>query len=174
VQYESLNKFVSDDLLERFTHEAAALGVTVHRPAAREAAVAVTLDLLRTAGAGEFLAWDAGELPLPGVLDAARAAGLQPRSVALPADAAGRAAALAELERARGLTGALGALAAARGAAQQPRPAAPGTLLPPVHWRCWRKTLPGDGGRCRPQPQAVRAGASLVFVSGPGARRTSS
>jgi L-lactate dehydrogenase complex protein LldG len=159
-------------LLDRFTREAAALGVTVHRPSTREAAIAVTLDLLRAAGAGEFLAWDASELPLPGVLDAARAAGLQPCRVALPADAAGRAAALAELEHVpAGLTGALGALADTGSLALVSGPGRPrlASLLPPVHVALLAASAlyPTMAAFFAAQPAAVRAGANLVFVSGP-------
>lgn len=158
--------------LDRFIREAAALGVTVHRPATREAAIGVTLELLRAAGAGEFLTWDAGELPLPGVLDAARGAGLQPRDVMLPPDAAGRAAALAELAHVPvGLTGALGALADTGSLALLSGPGRPrlASLLPPVHVALLAEEAiyATMAAFFAARPQAVRAGANLVFISGP-------
>lgn len=67
--------------------------------------------LIRERDADRVLAWEAAQLPAPGVLDALRAAGLRVEAGAVPADE-GRAARLNDLETISvGLTGADAAIA---------------------------------------------------------------
>ncbi len=131
---------------------------------------------LRTRGYDKLLSWDQAFLPVPGVLDALRAAGITVEQGALPHTAAERAAMLAQWEQIRfGLTGAEAVFAqtatlALKAGAGRPRLA---SLSVEVHvalvtpgqfyntWAAWlAERGPAAGGD-------LNAGSNLVLVSGP-------
>jgi L-lactate dehydrogenase complex protein LldG len=102
---------VQPALAEQFAAELTQLsGTCISLPAAEVAGWMVKL--IKDRGAGEIVAWQDADLPVTGLLDAMRAAGIQIIDSRLPHQEPGRSAALAQLERVTiGLTGADAAFA---------------------------------------------------------------
>ena len=168
-------------LLEQFSLELGLVGgVCVRERAGAVAVTARVLELARAAGAGEVLAWDQAHLPVPGLLDALRAAGLRLLDGSLPHDEPARAAAVARLETCRvGLTGADAALAetgtlALRGGPGRPRLASLSVALhialvtPEQFWTSWAGWWQANTGPAGPGGRDWMTGAShLTLVTGP-------
>jgi L-lactate dehydrogenase complex protein LldG len=159
-------------LAESFRNELAQVAGTAHGPfspaEAREAALAIAGE----AGPKLVLAWDQGELPVPGLTDALRSAGHRLCPAELPAEADARTARLREMAEAGvGLTGAIagvsdtGSLVLASGPGR-PRLA---WLLPPVHLALLRvqDLYPDLGAWLAEGAERVRGCANVVVVTGP-------
>ncbi len=160
-------------LARRFGAELTTLGGVFREVPVGDAAAQV-LALVRAHGAQEVLAWDQAGLPVPGLLDALRAAGVQVLAAELPRTEPERALALGRLEACRvGLTGVDAALAetgtlALRSGAGRPRLA---SLSVQVHialltrdqlWPSWAAWL--AAGLSQP---AAYASSNLTLISGP-------
>lgn len=160
------------ELAAQFAQAAAAVDAVVHGPSPVPEVLELVLSILRELHAHDLVAWGADELPVLGIGDALVERGFHFLDDALPADAAGRAAQLASLDRADvGLTGALagladtGTLVLASGAGR-PRLS---WLLPPVHvallpidrlHASLDDFLAGAGS-------SVRGSANVALVTGP-------
>lgn len=169
------------ELIERFAAELALVGGVCTRGANGEAAVAArVVALAREAGAGEVLAWDADQLPVPGLHAALRAAGMRLLDGELPHAEPARSRALAALEPCRvGLTGADAAFAetgtlALRAGPGRPRLASLSVathiaVITPAHlwlsWAAWWQAVAdpnAPGG-----PAWFAAASNLTLVTGP-------
>jgi L-lactate dehydrogenase complex protein LldG len=94
------------ELAERFAAELANLSARLVSLPAAEVAGWI-LQLLKERGFDDLLAWQASDLPVPGLLDSLRAGGIRILDGALPHQEPDRSAALAQVESVRvGLTGA--------------------------------------------------------------------
>ena len=158
--------------IARFTREYEALTGTVHRARDEAAAVAVTLDLLRSLGAGRVLAWDDQRLGVPALGPALREAGVVVESCWLPPASEERAARLQALDAVPvGLTGALagvadtGSLVVVSGPGQ----GRIASLLPPVHVAVLHASsiLPSLAHVFAAYPNAIEEGSNLVVITGP-------
>jgi L-lactate dehydrogenase complex protein LldG len=159
-------------LAARFAQEARAVGCVVHGPAAQADATDVVIGVLRELHAHALLAWDGGELSVPGLAEALSERGFRFADPALPAERAGRGTRLARLDQADvGLTGALagladtGSLVLASGAAR-PRLA---WLLPPVHVALLKLDAlhPSLDAFLAGRATDVAGNATLAVVTGP-------
>lgn len=160
------------ELARRFAEEATAVGCAVHGPAAPSDAVDALVALLRELHAHALLAWDAAELPVPGLAEALPDRGFRFADPVLPVEREGRAARLARLDQADvGLTGALAGLADTGSLVLASGPQRPrlSWLLPPVHVALLKLAdlhasldafLASRGG-------AAAGSANLVAVTGP-------
>lgn len=161
-----------EPLVAIFAREASALGCVVHGPIPAGEAEAAVVAILRELHAHRLLAWEAGELPSPGLLDALAEHGFQMQDARLPADRAGRAARLARLDSADvGLTGALAGLADTGSLVLTSGPGRPrlAWLLPPVHVALLRveRLFAGLAAFLAGAREQASANANLVFVTGP-------
>ncbi len=163
------------DLVAQFTAELEAVGGMVRaEPAAGVAARIV--EWARARDASTLLAWDQALVPVPGLLEALRAAGLEVLDGVVPRDPAGRAAALAHLERATlGVTGADAALADTGTLALRTGPGRPrlASLSVRTHialftraqlhttWAAWLRAQGGEAAAW------LRQGSSLTLITGP-------
>jgi L-lactate dehydrogenase complex protein LldG len=160
-------------LANRFGDELSALGGHFREVPAANAAAEV-LALVRAHDAWEILAWDQSSLPVPGLLEALRAAGVDVLPVDLPRSEPERALALARLETCRvGLTGVDAALAdtgtlALRSGPGQPRLASLSVqvhialLTPSQLWPSWAAWLAAGAA-----PPTQGASSSLTLITGP-------
>ena len=171
----------TEALVERFAAELALVGGLITRETGGDAAVATrVVGLAREAGAGDVLAWDEAQLPVPGLYGALRAAGLTVVSGEQPHDEPARRTVLARLETCRvGLTGADAALAetgtlALRAGPGRPRLASLSVALhiaivtPAQFWTSWaawwqagtRPEAPGG-------PAWMASTSNVTLVTGP-------
>jgi L-lactate dehydrogenase complex protein LldG len=98
-------------LAERFARELQAVGGGFRRAAAGDL-VHIVQTVMNEQGADSLLAWDQGNLPVPGLWPALEASGVRLVNESVPPDEPARSEALARLELCRvGLTGADAAFA---------------------------------------------------------------
>lgn len=163
------------DLVEQFRAELSALHAHVHLCDGSAAAIAQVLTIMQQSGAHEFMAWQADELPLPGVTQHLADAGL--RAVESQVRTPDRRARYAELEPVTvGITGVDAAVAESGSmillhGAGRPRLA---SLLPPVHIALLPaerivRTLPEAFDRLRAEHgrDLFRDRSNLVVITGP-------
>ena len=168
-------------LVERFSAELTAVGGMCVRECGGEAAVAErVVALARATGTADVLAWDQAVLPVPGLVEALRAAGLNVLDGELPHEEPARAAVLAQLEMCRvGLTGADAAFAetgtlALRSGPGRPRLASLSVALhiavitPEQLWTSWAGWWQAATATSAPGGAAWVAEASnLTLITGP-------
>jgi L-lactate dehydrogenase complex protein LldG len=161
-----------DELIARFTAEAEALTVVVHRAPDDRAAAAAVGELVSARGAKRVLAWDEKWLNCRGLAEALRTAGVTLEPCWLPRDAAERRQRLAELDDIGvGLTGAVaglvdtGSLALVSG----PGRGRIASLLPPLHIAMLRVSQlhATYAAFLAAHPQIEDVGSNLVLVTGP-------
>ncbi len=161
-----------DALLDRFRRELIALGGQVHEADDAEA-VAELVEGFLAANAGHprtVLAWDDGELPVPGV-----GASLEGRGVTVLHQQPGDLASAEQREHLAsatvGVTGALAALAETGSVvlASGPGRGRLASLLPLVHVAIVRRTVLMDSlaGLVAREPALFTRGANVVCITGP-------
>jgi L-lactate dehydrogenase complex protein LldG len=170
----------TDALLQQFTRELSALGGVVHEASTAAEVVSIVQDACAAAGvASSLLAWTADQLPIRGVLDALREAGLsvdtdpvRQNGAGVPAGGRDREARLFEMSRAGiGLTAAsaaiadCGAIVVTSGAGRSRM----ASLLPPVHIALVRRdsVYPTAAAFLAANAALVASTANLVFITGP-------
>jgi L-lactate dehydrogenase complex protein LldG len=159
-------------LRDAFVAEVHALSGRAYTPAGQAQAMEILLNIVRASGAETALAWDEEYLPIPGVWEALKAAGVQILDATLPDEETARAARLEELEGATvGVTGALAGLADTGSLALLSGPGRGrlASLLPPVHVALLTvaRLYPTMAAFFAAHPDAARQASNLVFVSGP-------
>ncbi len=168
-------------MLAQFALELGQVGGVCERERAGESAVAArVIELAHGAGADDVLAWDQAYLPVPGLLDAVRAAGLRVLDGHLPHAEPARTAAVAALETCRvGLTGADAAFAetgtlAVRSGPGRSRLASLSVALhiavvtPEQFWASWAGWWQAHTDPAAPGGREWMQGASnLTLITGP-------
>jgi len=159
------------DDLAAFAGALEGLGGRLLTPPSADEARAVVVEIVR-ACAGPAIAWAPEELPIGGLSEALREAGVPLEDAAVPAEAAGRAARLAELGRARvGITGTLAAIAETGSVVLASGPGRPrlAWLLPPrrVALISRRRIYPTLEAFFADHPDVCSGRAEVAFVSGP-------
>ena len=162
-------------MAERFAIELAQLsGKSVSLPAADVAGW--LLGMLQERGVHDLLSWQAADLPVPGVLDALRAGGINILDGALPHEEPARSAALATVESVTfGLTGADAALADTGTLALMSGPGRPRlaslsvrthvALLDPRRlYPSWAAWLAAEGGGAQGR---LASASNLTLITGP-------
>ena len=161
-----------ETLAEAFTREVQAVGGEAHRPATQAEAVSLILQLIREVDGESVLAWAKSELPLPGIGEALRQAGIKSTLVNLSVDPATRRTQMVELDRPLvGLTGALAGLADTGSLALLSAPTRPraASLLPLVHIALLplNRLYPTMAAFLAIHPELTRDSSNLVFITGP-------
>ena len=158
------------DLVDRFRRELTALGGTVHEAQTVDDVVSIVQALAVSQPNRRVLAWDEKELPVPGVIAALAAAGLE--IVSQSRDGTGSAAVRRELASCSiGLSGADGALAETGSIviASGPGRGRLASLLPRTHVALVQRaaivwSLPT---LIASRPELVTRGANFVCITGP-------
>jgi len=159
-------------LVESFTRELTALKGTVHAPRPPAQAIETVIELLRESGGEGVLAWADDALPVAGLGEGVRRAGMKVIDPNVPIDRNSRREKQMQLARASvGITGALAGLADTGSIVLTSGPARPrlASLLPPTHIALLRVVdiYPGLPDFFAAQPDAVRTGSNVVIISGP-------
>ncbi len=160
----------TDDLEARFRKEVVSLGGEVHDASSAADVAAIVSRLAAKESSSKVMTWDERELPIPGIHDALRAAGLTVLTEG-PATAASDAHRRELATAAVGLTGANGGLAETGSfvLVSGPGRGRLASLLPPVHVAIIeRKTLMATLPLfIAAHPEAVTSGANFVCITGP-------
>jgi L-lactate dehydrogenase complex protein LldG len=169
---DSSPTLLRDEVIARFTTEAEALTVVVHRASDDEATAATVRDVVRDRGATRVLAWDEKWLNCHAVGGTLRAAGVTLEPCWLPRDGVQRRQRLAELDDVRvGLTGAVGGLADTGSLVLVSGPGRGriASLLPPLHVAILRVSQlhATYAAFLAAHPRIEDAGSNLVVVTGP-------
>ena len=159
-------------LIEAFTRELTALRGKVHRPYDPARARETVIELLRETGDGEILAWADEALPVAGLGEGLRRAGIKLIDPKVPYDREGRRARQAQLARAScGITGALAGLADTGSlvVSSGPTRSRLASLLPPTHIALLRVAdlYPSLPDLFAAQPGIAQAGSNVVIITGP-------
>lgn len=161
-----------DELIERFKHELTALSGQVYSVEATEEISGIILAILQRHEAHQIMSWGSAFLEAYRLSEGLLAAEIELVAGRIPAEADGRTAQLAALDKIRvGLTGAHGALADTGAIAllSGPERGRLVSLLPPVHIAILprHKIYPSLPAFLAAQPEAATAGSNLVFIAGP-------
>jgi L-lactate dehydrogenase complex protein LldG len=161
-----------DELIARFTAEAEALTVVVHRADGDAAAATKVGEAVSARGATRVLAWDEKWLNCRGVAATLRASGVTLEPCWLPRDAAGRRERLAELDDiVVGVTGAVAGLADTGSVALVSGPGRGriASLLPPLHIAMLRVSQlhASYAAFLASHPRIEDVGSNLVLITGP-------
>jgi L-lactate dehydrogenase complex protein LldG len=161
-----------DELIARFTSEAEALTVVVHRVDGDAAAATRVLEIVSARGATRVLAWDEKWLNCRGIAETLRSSGIALEPCWLPRDGVERRQRLAELDDvAVGLTGAVAGLADTGSLALVSGPGRGriASLLPPLHIAMLRVSQlhASYAAFLAAHPQIEDVGSNLVLVTGP-------
>jgi L-lactate dehydrogenase complex protein LldG len=160
------------EMAARFQRELEPLGGTSYVTQNANETITLILNLLRDAGGQEILAWDDADLPVRGLGQALSENGYTRIASHVPANAEGRKAKLAELERAVvGITGAFAGLADTGTLALVSEPVRPrmNSLLPPTHVALLptSRLYPTMAAFFAAHPDVTQRGSNLVFITGP-------
>lgn len=161
-----------DELIGRFTAEAEALTVVVHRAGDDAAAAAKAREVVSARGATRVLAWDEKWLNCRGVVETLQASGVALEPCWLPRDGAERRQRLAELDDVTvGLTGAVAGLADTGSLALVSGPGRGriASLLPPLHIAMLRVSQlhVSYAAFLAAHPRIEDVGSNLVLITGP-------
>lgn len=159
----------TDDLTDRFVERLEAVAGVAHRVTGDDEAIRVMAELLNQYEASEYLAWDADQLPVPGLKQRLPGRMVDPE---VSADAAGRLAhqtGYADLRA--GITGTSGALADSGSIVLDcgPGRSRMASLIPLAHVALLRPVdiAPGLSHWIAAHPRAAADTSNLVVITGP-------
>jgi L-lactate dehydrogenase complex protein LldG len=158
-------------LIDSFTRELTALRGQVHGPHKPGQAIATMIELLRASGGEEVLAWGDDALPVAGLNEAMRHAGLKVFDTNVPVDPRDRRERQMQLAGASaGVTGTRAGLADTGSIVVTSGPRRPrlASLLPPTHIALLRVVdlYPSLADFFAAQPNVIRAGSNVVIITG--------
>lgn len=161
-----------EDPAEEFTRNLTSVDGIAHAPATIEDVVPLVVNIVQDAGATSFLSWDAGELPVPGVIEGLQAAGCDRRPAVVPlANAARRTHQVGYDDVAAGVTGAVAGFASSGSIVLDTGPGRPrmASLIPTLHVALLRRSAIGSSVSVwlAAHPAAAAETSNLVFVTGP-------
>ncbi len=159
-------------LIESFTRQLAALKGTVHAPRPPARAIETVIELLRELGGEGVLAWADEALPVAGLGEVVRRAGIKVIDPHVPIDRDSRRDKQRQLARASvGITGALAGLADTGSIVLTSGPTRPrlASLLPPTHIGLLpvADLYPSLPDFLAAQPDVVHRGSNVVIITGP-------
>jgi len=159
-------------LVESFTRELTALKGIVHSPRPPAQMIETVIEALRESGGGGALTWADDALPVAGLGNAMRRAGIEAIDPNVPIDRDGRRDKQMQLAGAKiGITGALAGLADTGSLVVASGPARPrlASLLPPIHIALLlvADLYPSLPDFFAAQPDIVREGSNVVIITGP-------
>jgi L-lactate dehydrogenase complex protein LldG len=158
------------DLVEEFAESLQAVDGIAHVAATEDAVPGIVTGILQSHDAASFVAWD--ELPVPGVVPAVGALGLQRLETELPEDPAARTA-MQEgyMDLTAGITGAAAGLSLSGSVVLASGPGRPrmASLIPLVHIALLdtRRMYRTISHFAAANPEAAAATANLIVITGP-------